>query len=85
MTKADTVLFCHDLQLLVLRCHVLGLSALLHTFSSTASAPITTCSSSDETMFRPGEEGGGERSRRVEHSVPAGDKGEACQRPIAQS
>lgn len=32
-------------------------------------------------VFWPGEEGTGVRSRRVEHSVPAGDKGEACQGP----
>lgn len=32
-------------------------------------------------MFWPEEEGSGARSRRVEHSVPAGDKGEACQGP----
>lgn len=32
-------------------------------------------------VFWPEEEGSGARSRRVEHSVPAGDKGEACQGP----
>lgn len=53
-----------------------------------ASVPITrSCSRGsssvgDETVFWPEEEEGSEwRSRRAEHSVPAGDKREACQRP----
>lgn len=32
-------------------------------------------------MYGPGKEGSEWRSRRAEHSVPAGDKREACQRP----
>lgn len=65
-----------------------GSSLLLyHPLSGISLSPnITTTTNSngiggDEIVFWPGEEGGRTRSKRVEHSVSAGDKGEACQRP----
>lgn len=76
-----------------LRCWAASLS-FYHTHSaSQASEPVPPTSSSssssgsdgggDETgeCFGQGKEGGRARSRQAEHSVPAGDKGEACQRP----